>query len=475
MLLLRTLAALAGAASASATAWRGANSWYSWLGAPNDTQAIAAATYMSNNLLAFGYNTFTLDEGWAEKDGQLFLDANGRLTWNPEMFPSGIPHLASTFKSLGIDLGLWLVRGVPRAAVQEKLPIFGGGGLTAADAVRLDRNCSWDAQTFGSNAPSAAATAYYTSIAQQIASWGVSLVKIDCLWPNKVEGTPQTYFDEDVEAMTDAFRAAGLSLSLSPGISVSPQNGSWIAAGGRADFYRIAEDVLDVYDSKADGSFPQGVRQKFAKALEFEALLGLNKTTPDFDMLMLGRTIHGYDSHELPPTETHLTRDEQLTEFTLFAFTGMPLIMGGFLPLDDSANSSWTLSILTNAEILGVQSGGLSRASFAPVGAGAGNEFYGWVSTPAGATTPTTTRYVALFNAEEGPRTVGARFVEDLGLPAGTTAVCLRDLWAHSWTEPAGGPLAGGGIGFNAGVNAHGARAFVVAPVGGEDCRVPFA
>jgi hypothetical protein len=61
------------------------------------------------------------------------------------------------------------VRGVPRAAVANKLPIFNGGGMTCDAAVRFDKNCSWDSQTFGSNAPSAAASAYYSSLAQQIA------------------------------------------------------------------------------------------------------------------------------------------------------------------------------------------------------------------------------------------------------------------------------------------------------------------
>ena len=90
---------------------------------------------------------------------------------------------------------------------------------------------------------------------------------VDCLWPHLYEGTPQQYFDEDVLAMTSAFSAAGLELSLSPGISVSPQNGSWLAAGRRAGFYRIAEDVLDVYDGQPDGTFPQGLHQKLTKAV----------------------------------------------------------------------------------------------------------------------------------------------------------------------------------------------------------------
>ena len=86
-------------------------------------------------------------------------------------------------------------------------------------------------------------------------------------------------------AYTTAITARpSLTQSLSPGISVSPQNGSFLAAHRLATAYRIAEDVLDVYDSKADGSFPTGVAQKLAKAVEYEKLMGVNASWPDFDM-----------------------------------------------------------------------------------------------------------------------------------------------------------------------------------------------
>lgn len=453
----------------------------SFFGASNETQALAAAAFMSEKLLPFDFDTYTLDEGWAEDSSGLLLDAFGRPTWNAAAYPTGgIPGLASSLAARGIKLGLWLIRGVPRAAVARRLPIF-GTAFTADQAVRNDRNCSWSSTCAGSNAPSAPAAAYYASVAAQIKSWGVSLVKVDCLWPHLYEGTPQVYFNEDVEAMTDAFRGVGLALSLSPGISVSPANGSWLAAGGRADFYRIAEDVLDVYDGPADGTFPQGVHQKFAKALEFEQLLdtnGGNGTSPDFDMLMLGRTIHSYGGagSAFPPTETHLTPAEQKQSVTLFSFVGVPLILGGFLPLDADANGTATLALLTNAEVLAVHNASLARRSFAPADGGAG-ERYGWRATPANAPSPALTRYVALFSAgaDAGALPVSARFEADLGLPAGTSAVCLRDLWARSFVSPVGGPVAGGALGFTAQVERHGARAFLVAPVGSAECATGLA
>lgn len=54
--------------------------------------------------------------------------------------------------------------------------------------------------------------------------------------------------------------AVNITVSLSPGISVSPANGSFLAANHLATMYRIAEDVLDIYESNIEkGTFPQGV------------------------------------------------------------------------------------------------------------------------------------------------------------------------------------------------------------------------
>lgn len=186
---------------------------------------------------------------------------------------------------------------------------------------------------------------------------------------------------------------------------------------------------------------------------------------------MLGRTIHAYNDKQLPPTETHLTRAEQVSEMTLFCATGVPLIMGGRLPLGSDANSSWTLSLLTNAELLAVHNGSEARRSFVPVAAG---EAYGWAAAPSASRGAPGFAYASLFSAADAPAALGARFA-DLGLPVATQQVCLRDLWAGNWSEPVGAPLPGGGAGFLANVEAHGARAFLLTPVGSAACRSGLA
>jgi alpha-galactosidase len=461
------------AAAVQTPAIRGFNSWYNFLGACNETETLAVAQYMRDYLVPFGYNSLTLDEGWSENNGEQLIDEYGRLTWNPDMYPNGLPWLAAQLKSMGISLGLWIVRGVSRKAVEQKLPIF-NSSYTADQAVVYDRNCSWNSLTYGTHG-GPAAVAYYEALAANMASWGTSFVKVDCMWPNKYEGSPQVYFNEDVDAELGAFSTAApsITMSLSPGISVSPQNGSYVASHSYASIYRIAEDVLDVYDSAPDGSFPTGVHQKLQKAIEYESLLGANTSWPDFDMLQVGAVVHSYGNPTLPPTETYLTHDEQITAVTLWAITGTPMIIGGRLPLANDANGSWTLALLTNAEVLAMQNETVvgQTHSFTPQSNSApGAELYGWRATPIQAAPNGGVRvYCAVFNANTTAVTVQFGLT-DVGFPSNTASVCVRDLWAHTYsTAPVDGPT------LSALVNAHGGRAFLLTEVGDAACQTGLA
>ena len=460
-------------AVASSSSPRGANTWYSWLGPTNESQTLLAATYMRDNLLAYGYNSYTIDEGWAEDDGVWLIDANGLPTWNTNLYPSGLPSLAKEMKSMGIQLGLWLMRGIPREAVENKLPIA-GTPYTCDQAVRYDSNCSWNSHTYGSNG-SPAATAYYSALTAKLVEWGVSFVKFDCLWPSHYEGTPQTYFLDDVIGVAEAIKATNLTLSMSPGISVSPLNASFIAAGSLATMYRIAEDVLDVYDSNPDGTFPQGVHQKFLKALEFERFLGgvNNNTWPDFDMLMVGEVVHSYNKNQLPPSETHLTPTEQQSQFSLFCFTGVPLLIGGKLPFGNNTNGTHTLALLTQKELLIVHNSSTTRNSFTPLSPLYPNaELYGWVNTPP-PPVANNARFVGVFSAGNSTLQDAAvmRFAEDLGLPQEMKSACVRDIVSGEWIEPVGGDVGGGVMGFSVSIDHHGSRSLLVTEVGNIICR----
>jgi hypothetical protein len=54
---------------------------------------------------------------------------------------------------------------------------------------------------------------------------------------------PVGYFDEDVIGFGEAMKDAGVTVSFSPGISVTPANGTFLARSGYAVSYRVSEDM----------------------------------------------------------------------------------------------------------------------------------------------------------------------------------------------------------------------------------------
>ena len=79
---------------------------------------------------------------------------------------------------MGLKFGIHIMRGIPRQAVHERLPIF-GTNATADEAARPDSICCWNGDMYGVDPASAAGQAYYDSIFQLYADWGVDFVKVD--------------------------------------------------------------------------------------------------------------------------------------------------------------------------------------------------------------------------------------------------------------------------------------------------------
>ena len=68
------------------------------------------------------------------------------------------------------------LRGIPKQAVAKNLPIA-GSAFHAADAADTSDSCPWNPDNFGLDPQNSAAQAYYDSIAQLYAGWGVDFLK----------------------------------------------------------------------------------------------------------------------------------------------------------------------------------------------------------------------------------------------------------------------------------------------------------
>ena len=384
----------------------GWNSWNSFATTITEAQALETARIMADRLLPHGYSVFTVDIQWYEPTAAgydynagapLTMDGYGRLLPAPNRFPSaagdaGFKPLADRVHAMGLKFGVHLMRGIPRLAVANKLPVF-GTAYHAGDIADMASTCAWNADMYGVDMTKPGAQAYYNSVFALFAIWGVDFVKMDDM--SRVYGDHY----REIEAAHAAIQASGrpMVLSLSPGET----DIKWAKHVQKyAQMWRISDDFWD--DWKL-------LRAQFAR-LEAWNAYRLPGHWPDTDMLPLGRLALGQ-------RDTKFTPDEQRTLMTLWAIARSPLIMGGDLRALDAE----TLDLLTNDEVLAVnQNSSHNRCHHQK---NDGDEYSFWTAR---AQKPDS-YYLALFNTEDTPR---KRYVLwwELGLKGKWR---VRDVWTH--------------------------------------------
>ncbi|HYL86070.1 MAG TPA: glycoside hydrolase family 27 protein [Candidatus Angelobacter sp.] len=334
----------------AATPPMGWNSWDAYGETVSEADIRANAKWMAEHLKKFGWEYVVVDSGWYVTNhsagtnaasAEFSLDAFGRYTPAVNTIPSaagdaGFKRLADFVHSLGLKFGLHILRGIPKEAVRRNLPIA-GTAFHAADAADTSDTCPWNPFNFGLDASKPAAQAYYDSLAEQYAGWGVDFLKVDCIADHPYKG-------DEIRLISQALRkvARPIVLSLSPGPTALDKAGE---VSKYAQMWRISDDMWDLWHS--DTQFPSGILNQFERAAKWARYAGPGHW-PDADMLPIGRLepAAGWGK----PRATRLTRDEQRTMMTLWAIARSPLIMGGNLTLCDE----WTESLLTNPEVLNV-------------------------------------------------------------------------------------------------------------------------
>jgi hypothetical protein len=385
----------------------GWNSWNSFATTINEAQAIETAAIMAQKLLPSGYDVFTIDIQWYEPGAsgydyhavaQPTLDGHGRLLPAPNRFPSsaggrGFAPLAAHFHALGLKFGIHLMRGIPRRAVAENLPIL-GTLYRAADIADPGSVCAWNPDMFGVDMTKPGAQAYYDGVFRLYAAWGVDFVKMDDM------SRPYDAHRPEIEAAHLAILRCGRSiiLSLSPGETPVPRAEH---VRRHAQMWRVSDDFWDDWAM---------LKAQFVRLENWNASHGPG-AWPDADMLPLGRLALG-------ARDTRFTSDEQCTLMTLWSIARSPLIMGGDLRHLDSA----TLALLTNREVIAVnQTSRENRPHFVE------DKAHIWSARPDG----DDGRYLALFNVDDKANAVGIALAE-LGL---TGPVQARDLWTGATTR----------------------------------------
>ena len=424
---LGAVAVHAGGAAAPAPPM-GWNSWDAYGLALNEAQFKANAETIQS-LKGYGWRYVVIDEGWYMRNPfgdklqtrDYRLDGHGLLVPDPARFPSavdgrGFETLAAWAHARGLKFGVHIVRGIPKQAVEDNLPIA-GSSFRAADGADKAATCCWDDGNYGV-ADNAAGQAYYDSMVRMYADWGLDFLKVDCV-------ADHPYRPTEIRQIAQAIRKSGrpIVLSLSPG----PTQLSHAQEVSRyAQMWRVADDLWDGWDFShphPGDDFPNGVRPFFDVLAAWSRWSGHGRW-PDADMLPIGslRPNPGWGE----PRQSRLTPDETRTLFSLWAIARSPLILGANLAQLDPE----TRALVTNAEVIGLdQRAGAGRPVETP-GVSPDKERV-WVSTPQGERRPDT---IAVFNLSTESLSVKAAW-SDLGLPAGRLR--LRDIWTDERLEPA--------------------------------------
>jgi alpha-glucosidase (family GH31 glycosyl hydrolase) len=80
--------------------------------------------------------------------------------------------------SKGLKFGIHIMRGIPRQAVAKNTPVF-GTNVRAQDIALKNSTCPWNPDMYGVDATKPEGQAYYNSIIQMYADWGVDYIKVD--------------------------------------------------------------------------------------------------------------------------------------------------------------------------------------------------------------------------------------------------------------------------------------------------------
>lgn len=320
----------------------GWNSWDCYGSTVEEHEVKANADYMAEKLKDFGWEYIVVDIRWFvendkaggynQTDPIYVIDSYGRYMPDVRRFPSaannqGFKKLADYVHGKGLKFGIHIMRGIPKVAVEKKLPVKGTDGITADQIYSTELQCTWLRDNYTIVADKPGAQEYYNSLFELYASWGVDFIKVDDL--------SRPYHKAEIELIRKAIDQCGRPIVLSTSPGETPVDAA-DHVKEHANMWRMVDDVWDTW---AHIAHLMQISKKWYPHIA-------PGTWPDCDMIPLGRiSIRGERGED---RMSQLTKDEQFTLMSLWAIFRSPLMFGGDLP----SNDDFTLGLLTNEEVL---------------------------------------------------------------------------------------------------------------------------
>lgn len=387
----------------------GWNSWDCFGVNVTEEEVRQNAEFMAQHLKPYGWEYIVVDLGWyapeATKDNYkdtcipFLIDEYGRLIPDEQRFPSakgglGFKPLADYVHSLGLKFGIHIMRGMPWNAAKNDTPIK-GSQQKAGKVSNPEDQSLWYNSMYGIDCTKDGGRAYYRSIAELYASWGVDFIKADDLGSWDGEGMFSHYRVDEVEALSHAIAQSGrdMVLSLSPGAAYI---GDAYHLRRHAHMWRISADFWDDWEA---------LKRQFKRCHQWSSRV-VPGHWPDADMLPLGKI--GIRGEIGTARQTNFTEAEQYTLMSLWCIFRNPLMFGGHFPESDERS----LALITNEEALAVnQASKNNRQLFRTATQ---------IAWRADASDDSAT-YLALFNIGEKE--------EIISVPLNSGSTPVRDLW----------------------------------------------
>lgn len=322
------------------TAPMGWNSWDCYGAAVTEETVRKNAEFMSRYLKKYGWEYVVVDIQWSAPNAQnheyepfadLCMDEYSRLIPAENRFPSsaggkGFAPLAEYIHSLGLKFGIHIMRGIPRQAVHKNTSIK-GTNKTARQIAKTASICQWNTDMYGVDPSKEGSRAYYDSLFELYASWGVDFIKCDDICREL------PHEEAELVMMSEALRSCGRDMvfSLSPGPALLEKAELYKQT---ANMWRITDDFWDKWEL---------LYNMFERAEKWCTHTGAGHY-PDADMLPIGPILQDYGTEN----RTKFTQNEQITMMTLWSIFRSPLMIGGEMTGFDD----FTMSLLTNEEIL---------------------------------------------------------------------------------------------------------------------------
>jgi alpha-galactosidase len=347
----------------------------------------------------FGHPDIRLNADGSPID-KLIMDKYGRLFPSEIRFPSakggkGFKPIADYVHQKGMKFGIHIMRGIPRQAVFENLPIK-NSKFKAKDIAEPWDNCNWCNNMFGVDPEKEGAQAYYDSLFELYAQWEVDFIKADdTMYP--------PYHKGEIEMMRKAIAKCGRPIVLSLSCGEAPLSQA-NHLGENANIWRVSADFWDEW---------KDLKHSFSLLNAWAPHIKPNHF-PDADMIPIGRLSLNNRPHG-KERESMFTLDEHYTLMTLWCIARSPLIWGGD-PLTTSMETVKTF--FQNKEVLYVnQSTTDNRQVFNDKGKIA------WIAKDE----KSTNRYLGLFNTTEKKE----KITFDLELEYLRGKYRIIDIWAH--------------------------------------------